>query len=184
MSYEVEVKFPLPDADAMRERLRKLGAAFLGNENQVDRYFNHPARDFARTDEALRTRYDSSGTTLTYKGPKIDALTKTRRELEVDLTGGESAVDGLVDVLLALGFNEIRVVAKTRQMLSLDWHGTSIEVSIDDVCGLGSFIELECVCGADEVERTRALVLQVARELGLAESERRSYLEMLLTQAK
>ena len=49
---------------------------------QVDTYFSHPARDFAATDEALRIRSIDQENFVTYKGPKLDATTKTRREID------------------------------------------------------------------------------------------------------
>ena len=44
-----------------------------------------PCRDFAQTDEALRIRTVGDTSFVTYKGPKLDATTKTRRELELPL---------------------------------------------------------------------------------------------------
>ena len=59
-----------------------LAARFHDPAEQVDRYFAHPCRDFARTDEALRLRRDGDDVAITWKGPRIDAATKTRRESE------------------------------------------------------------------------------------------------------
>ena len=54
--YEVELKFPVADASAMEQKLIGLAARFREPAEQTDRYFLHPCRDFARTDEALRLR--------------------------------------------------------------------------------------------------------------------------------
>ena len=79
MQYEVELKFPVADLGAIEARLVELGTRFDEAVTQVDRYFAHPARDFARTDEALRIRQVGNACYVTYKGPKVDAATKTRR---------------------------------------------------------------------------------------------------------
>ena len=56
MHFEVEQKFALANPAAVADRLAELGATDAQTVVQVDRYFNHPARDFAQTDEALRLR--------------------------------------------------------------------------------------------------------------------------------
>jgi len=83
--YEVELKFPVADLPALERRLAELAGRFYAPVDQVDRYFNHPCRDFAQTDEALRLRHHGDGVAITWKGPRIDAATKTRREIELPL---------------------------------------------------------------------------------------------------
>ena len=50
--YEVELKFSVADPRALEQRLGSLAAKWQEPIHQVDRYSNHPCRDFARTDEA------------------------------------------------------------------------------------------------------------------------------------
>jgi adenylate cyclase class 2 len=88
--YEVEQKYPLSDVAAVEAALARLGATWHGTVEQVDRYFNHPCRDFAATDEALRLRRTGEALAITWKGPRLDATAKTRRELELPLA--EAAV--------------------------------------------------------------------------------------------
>ena len=57
MQYEVEQKFRLGEqAESIIARLAEIGASEIGEARQADHYFNHPVRDFATTDEALRIR--------------------------------------------------------------------------------------------------------------------------------
>ena len=58
--YEVELKFPLIDAEPVIRRLAQLGAEPGAPQQQTDFYFNHPARDFEHTDEALRIRCEQA----------------------------------------------------------------------------------------------------------------------------
>ncbi|HQU42072.1 MAG TPA: class IV adenylate cyclase, partial [Pirellulales bacterium] len=88
MKYEVERKYRIEDEGPLVERVRGLGGAFGPRQQQVDTYYSHPARDFAATDEALRIRRVGEKASITYKGPKIDSSSKTRQEIEAELSGG------------------------------------------------------------------------------------------------
>ena len=141
--FEVEQKFPVSDLTAVRQRLVELGAAFSPPMDQADTYFSHPVRDFAQTDEALRLRRVGEQNRITYKGPKIDTATKTRRELELPLASGEAAFEQYAELLLVLGFGRVATVRKRREMGSLSWHGHDVEAALDIVEHVGSFVELE-----------------------------------------
>jgi adenylate cyclase, class 2 len=221
MSYEVEMKFPAADQAALESRLAELGATITAPQSEIDVYFAHPARDFAKTDEALRIRrkgacpnfrlsgdcpnfrlsengtvplapFDANGTVplvpfdakpssnfITYKGPKIDAATKTRREIDLPLPPGEQAAQAWTDLIEALGFTPVGEVRKSRRKARADWQGRSVEISLDEVAGLGVFVELELIAEADGLDAARSCILSLAAALGLEGSERRSYLELL-----
>jgi adenylate cyclase class 2 len=174
MPMEVEIKIPAP-AGALKARLEREGAEYLGRELQADLYFEHPSRSFALLDEALRIRRGEGRAVLTYKGPKIGAKGKARLELETDLGDADQAA-ALLD---RLGFKPAGGVKKQRDRYRLD----GIEISIDRVRGLGEFAELECIVPG-EGERAEALrrLGQTARRLGLDPGAeiRKSYLELLL----
>src|SRR5690349_15355832 len=104
MKWEVEQKFRVGDARQIEAKLAELKAVFKDRQQQIDRYFNHPGRDFARTDEALRLRQIGVENFITYKGPKIDQATKTRRELELPLPSGSQIPTQFTELLTALGF--------------------------------------------------------------------------------
>ena len=79
MTLEVEQKFRVADLDAVATLLQEMGVVAQPPVEETDLYFQHPARDFAASDEALRIRQKAGVCFLTYKGPKLDPLTKTRR---------------------------------------------------------------------------------------------------------
>ena len=56
MNYEVELKFRIDDPQRIAGLLDGLEATPGEIEQHRDTYFNHPARDFAETDEAFRIR--------------------------------------------------------------------------------------------------------------------------------
>lgn len=179
-SIEVEQKFPVADLAQIAARLTALGSPPGEPRWEEDCYYRHPARDFARTDEALRIRRVGSARRITYKGPKLDATTKTRLEIELPLATepqGAGTWEGLLD---ALGFTPVAVVRKRRRKAHVPVGDVRIEVSLDEVEELGTFVELELVTAAGRIEWAKALLAEVAGRLGLAGSERRSYLELLL----
>jgi len=201
--YEVEQKYPVADVKAIEDRLSRLGASWHGAAEQVDRYFNHPSRDFAVTDEALRLRSTAAGVAITWKGPRLDATAKTRREIELPLALAAvpaaaqalaavpaaaqalAAVPAMLDhwteLLEALGFRRVREVAKRRRLATVAWEGAAIEVALDHVADLGDFMELELQADASGIAPAAARIESLARELGCSNAEPRSYLEMLLS---
>ncbi len=172
---EIELKGYADDRifERVRERFE-----FMRKERQEDLYFQHPCRDFAETDEALRIRIKKFNghfeAFLTYKGPKLDRISKTRREIEVPIND----VDAYIDILHSLGFREVISVEKTREKYYVE---KGITITLDEVEGLGKFIEIEKLAGGDvsidqEVENLKKMLL----DLGVRKFERRSYLELLL----
>jgi adenylate cyclase class 2 len=184
MHFEVEQKFALDNPAAVERKLAELGAIEIEAIEQVDRYFNHPARDFARTDEALRLRRVGESNFVTYKGPKLDATTKTRRELELPLHSGEQAASEFAELLLALGFRSVADVRKHRRQLKLAWQQREIEIALDTVDGVGNFVELELIVDETETAAAKACIASLAAKLGLTKNERRSYLELLFEKQK
>lgn len=178
--YEVEQKYPVADVQAIEDRLTRLGATWHGSAEQVDRYFNHPSRDFAVTDEALRLRSTADGVAITWKGPRLDATAKTRREIELPLAVVPATLDRWTGLLEALGFRQVREVAKRRRLATVRWQNEPVEVALDHVAGLGEFVELELLADAAGIAAAAACVESLALELGCTGPERRSYLEMLL----
>lgn len=180
MRYEVEMKFAVADMAALEARLAEYGAAISQPQSEVDIYFAHPARDFAQTDEALRIRRKGLANFITYKGPKIDPTTKTRREIDLPLPPGEETAQAWIGMLIALGFGIVGEVRKSRRKAQIDWQGQSVEGSLDEIEGLGTFAELELVVDDEGLEMAKACIVSLAEKLGLEGSERRSYLELLI----
>jgi adenylate cyclase class 2 len=191
--YEVELKYRAADVPEVEAALERLGASWHGTAEQVDRYFNHPSRDFAVTDEALRLRSTAVGVAITWKGPRLDATAKTRREIELPLAlaavpaaaealaAVPATLDRWTGLLEALGFRRVREVVKRRRLATVAWEGAVIEVALDHVAGLGDFVELELQAESAGIAVAAARIESLARELGCTNPERQSYLEMLLS---
>jgi adenylate cyclase class 2 len=177
---EIEAKYPVDDHDDVERRLRAWGAHFDDVREDADQYFNAPDRDFARTDEALRIRTVGPANLVTYKGPKTDALTKTRSEIEVPLAAGPAMAEEFGRLLTRLGYRPVAVVRKRRVIAHLQREGFDLEVCLDTVDEVGRFVEVEIMAPAEKLDAARNVLLKIAGELGLKAQERRAYLEMLL----
>jgi adenylate cyclase class 2 len=177
---EVEVKYRLADPAPVLARLAECGAGLIADHAESDHYLNAPDRDFARTDEALRLRRIGELNLLTYKGPRHDSTSKTRTEVEVACPPGAEAADSFLKLFGHLGYRPTAVVRKRRTIYAWARDGFTLHACLDDVEGVGRFIELEIVARDEDYQAARRLVLQIAEELGLDALENRSYLEQLL----
>jgi adenylate cyclase, class 2 len=177
---EIEAKFPAQEHGEIERQLRAWGARFDEERADADQYFNAPDRDFARTDEALRVRSIGPANLVTYKGPKTDALTKTRTEIEVPLAAGPAIAEEFGRLLVHLGYRPVAIVRKRRRIAHLQREGFDLEICLDNVDEVGRFVEVEIMAPAEKLDAARKVLLGVAGNLGLQGQERRSYLEMLL----
>lgn len=166
----IEVEIKARCSPEIEKKITALGGRMQGVENHLDLYFNSPLRDFARTDEALRIRTKEEGVRLTYKGPKLDEDTKSRQEVTVRVDDPEA----LEEILESLGFVRSGTVKKRRIKYAL---GAAV-LCLDEVEGLGTFLEIE-LSGDEDWSAQKKEALRLMAELGLTESIRRSYLEML-----
>ena len=180
MRYEVEQKFPVRDLEIVESKLLVMNAVVSATQEEIDTYYAHPSRDFAVTDEALRIRRVGSATWITYKGPKVDTTTKTRREIELPLLGDPKLVGDWPSLLEALGFSPVAEVRKSRRKANVPWQDREVEAALDDVNDVGTFVELELGADQSGLEAARDCIASLAEALGLRQSERRSYLELLL----
>jgi adenylate cyclase, class 2 len=181
MSFEVEIKFRTDAHHSLAQRLEAMGAVPEAAIDQEDVYLNHPARDFAATNEAFRLRREGSSNKLTYKGPKQGGATKTREEIEIGFTEGSEAHRQMLRVWELLGFRVVAVLRKRRQPYALAYQGRHVEVGLDTAEDLGTFVEVEAIAAdAGDLSAAQSAVLSLAEKLGLTDVEPRSYLRMAL----
>lgn len=170
---EVEVKAKIDNFKEMEERILKLGGRQTKVEFQEDIYFNSPIVDFAKTDEALRIRTTNNNIFITYKGPKINKESKTRKEVEIAIENAEKGTN----ILESIGFKEVRTVRKNRTYFEYE----NFEISLDDVEGLDPYMEIE-IALPDGTDYTKAQesIFELYEKLGIIDGfETTSYLELL-----
>ncbi len=180
---EVEAKARAADFRPIEAKLAEIGAVLDTHKLERDEYFAHPSRDFGETDEALRLRVvtaeDGGGWSraeLTYKGPRVDDTTKTRPEESVELQMDQ--VEGARWILERLGFSPVAQIQKVRREFVVE----GLTVCLDEVEGVGRFVEVETISA--DVEVARGKVLALFHRLGLDPDQRTSYLEMHLAGQK
>jgi adenylate cyclase class 2 len=178
--FEVEQKHRVDDERSLLERLAERGVEIGPPVQQSDRYFAHPSRDFSQTDEALRIRTVGDRSYVTFKGPKLDKTTKTRREIELPLDASDADGTKFGELLNELGFRQVAVVRKKRRSFHLSEKGHRVEGALDSVEGVGEFVELELRSDEAGLDEAKRIISSLASELELGPVERRSYLEMLL----
>lgn len=165
---EIEIKCYCDSSEEVENKIKSIGAEYIETRTESDVYYNHPSRDFGKTDEALRLRMVNGGCKITYKGPKLSKTTKARVEHETAVEDFNS----IRAILSGLGFTESGIIEKERRIYSIG----DTEITIDDVKGLGVFVEIEKIGSLkDEIEKE---LFEIAGKLGLAKFERRSYLEL------
>jgi adenylate cyclase class 2 len=152
---ETEVKLRLESADAMRERLRRLGAV-LARERHFEEnvLFDDPSGSLRESGTVLRLRQTARGGVLTFKGPReIEGGIKSREERETAV----EAPDQVRAILRNLGYRPVFRYQKYRE--SWSYRGQEIEV---DETPIGAFLEIE-----GDAEGIAA----VAGELGFAPAD-------------
>jgi len=189
--FEVEIKFRIQNAQELERRLQQRFGSVPFSEPvmESDSFFQHPCRDVVQTDEALRLRKRElpNGTfehSLTYKGPKLDTRTKTRQEIELPVTEPEQ----WESLLTALGFKKFASVQKFRRRTKLTVNHRYVEITLDTLPALPeasrTFLEVETLATADDLEECRSLILDIAKQLELGEQIRDSYLQMVQDEAR
>jgi adenylate cyclase, class 2 len=180
MQLEVEQKFRVAGFEEIQQHLADLACTCSDRSQQIDRYFAHPSRDFSVTDEAFRFRCAGDSNWITYKGPRLDTTTKSRRELDLPLPDGPSYCDQFLSLLELLGFREVAAVEKQRRKAFIDWNGSQVEISLDEVLHVGTYVELEIMTEDSGFSAAKECLNSLAKRLGLTQIERRSYLNLLL----
>lgn len=176
---EIEVKVELDDPKRVERSLIAFGATPIGIVEQADTYYNAPDRDFGKTDEALRIREEDKEFYLTYKGPKLDKVSKTRTEVEVSINDAYN----MGEILSAFGFTPVRNVVKKRKKYRLG----ELVISLDEVRGLGSFMEVEFMAKDSQSNNEKLeSIFKFIEKLGISRNStiRESYLEMILKNEK
>jgi adenylate cyclase class 2 len=175
---EVEFKAKIENFEKFMEvknKILSLGSKLISKASEEDIYFQHPSRDFSKTDEALRIRKTNGKNYLTYKGAKISKISKTRLEIQTEIENFENTKE----IFYKLGFKPIAIISKKREKYILG----STSIYMDEVKDLGYFIEIE-----EEVENEATIemieekLIKIFEKINIPKSSitTKSYLELLL----
>jgi adenylate cyclase class 2 len=176
MPVEIEAKMSVESFEPVRAKLRELGARHAGEHFEVNTFFDTEDRSLLVADEGLRLRLERDNASgnerhvITWKGPRQLGPLKSREELEVEVLGGDRAVQ----ILERLGYLRTLSFEKRRESWELD----GCKVELDEVPHLGRFVEVE---GPDE-----KTVMDVRDRLGLSARPmiKGSYISLLTAHLK
>ena len=178
---EVEVKIPIENIEKIQQKLLETGFIYQKTVVETDTYFTSDHYDMRKKDKALRIRKTENLDTgevkaqLNCKGPKLDQVSMTRKETEIDIYEPEK----MEDILKELEFYPASCRVKKTRCYYIKDHMTA---AADKVENLGNFLELEIIVAKEE-ERAGGLdmIYELMRMLGCEKTEtvRDSYLSML-----
>lgn len=168
----IEIKARLREPAALRERLAAAGATRDVVLMQTDTYF-----ESARGRLKLRQVPGADDELIFYLRP--DTVDAKRSDYSVAKIGSRQAIGVLLAQALA-----IRVIVRKRREL---WRLDNIRVHLDEVEGLGRFIEFEAEIGGarDEAScRSQAEKLMAQLRLAAGDLVAGSYADLLLATGK
>lgn len=167
MPRNIEVKVALPDPACARAAALALGARSRGVELQTDRYYELAGGRRVK----LRTRQGGGAELIRYERPESEGV----RASDYTIT---PVRDDEAGACLVPKGDAVAVVRKRREVLLLD----NVRIHLDDVDGLGTFLELEAVVDpAHDDAVCRRQVATLLDRLGVAAAEpiRASYGELV-----
>lgn len=179
-SFEIEMKLPVFSLEEIKEKLIWKGFQEEATVRESDMYYNSEHHDMKKLGEALRIRKSTdlfNGQTqaqLNFKGKKMDQVSMSRQEYETAVADPKCTEK----ILIALGFEPVAGVQKTRCYMKKN----EMTACLDQVDGLGSFLELEVIASEESMRETYLREMErLLTELGLsmADTVRTSYLGML-----
>ena len=162
---ERELKLAVSDLTAVEQRLRALGAAFQGVEQETNQVLDTADGLLARRLQRLRLRTVAGkpGVYVTWKGPATqDQGLKSREEQEYQ--ADDPAI--CATVFARLGFHTVLTYRKERATWL--WQGLSITL---DRLEFGSFVEVEAPLHAQSAV-AEELIAECLRTLGLERAPR------------
>jgi len=164
---ENEIRAIVDDFRSLRERLRNLKARKLSKIEQTDTYFGMQNWQDKKFLLRIRTE-DRGGHYLTYKG--LTESPGVWREYEVRISEPLT----LERILKACGFLKILTLVKIRESYKL----ADYEVNLDNIKGLGKFLEIQLI--SDKKEKHRLLELLEDLEIKQESVFHESYVSIAL----
>jgi predicted adenylyl cyclase CyaB len=167
MPRNVEIKARVRSAEAVRARAAALSDAPVVVLEQEDTFFHVPAGRLK-----LRVFPDGSGELIAYTRP--DAVGPKTSEYFVYRTAHPETLETLLG--RALG---VRGVVRKRRLLYLVGQ---TRIHLDEVEGLGAFLELEVVLGDEQAEvEGEAIARRLLADLGVRDEDRvaAAYIDLL-----
>ena len=168
MTYEVELKFPLADPEEVTLQLLARGATAARSSTNTTFTSAIPHAIFSRR-EAFRIRRVDDDVFITYKGPVLDRRRRHGTRSRSPSADPRRTSTGCASFWRFLGFQPVRPVEKTRALFHLTLDGRDLELAVDSIDVLGTYLEIEALAEENDRNAARDCILGLAEKLGLAE---------------
>lgn len=186
MNIEVEIKVKIENFKEIKARLAKRGK-IIKSIKQVDEYYTPVHRDFfaqrPHPTEWLRIRTNPDRVIFEYDksiNKKADGEQDCAEEYETVV----SAPGELRKILFFLNFKKVETVMKQREY----WECGDFEVALDDVKGLGYFVEVEAKGNFESTAKAKEACLKFFADLGIKNAKstqiKKGYPVLLLEKKK
>jgi predicted adenylyl cyclase CyaB len=169
MNVEVEVKVKIENFDEIKQKVSATGK-LIKSIKQVDEYYIPCHRDFFAAKpqpiEWLRIRTNPDKVIFEYDksiNKKANGEQECAEEYETEI----SNVDEFRKILNFLDFKKVITVDKQREY----WDCGNIEIALDKIVGLGSFIEAEAKGDFENNERAKEACFKFLEQLGVKNPE-------------
>lgn len=169
MNVEVEIKVKVDSFQEIKKSLLKLGR-LKRSIKQIDEYYIPCQRDFfaqkPHPNEWLRIRTNPDQAIFEYDksiNKNADGEQECAHEYETEVSSPEE----LRKILGFLDFKKVVTVAKQREY----WDCGDFEVALDDIKGLGLFVEVEAKGQFESNLKAREECINFIKKLGVKISE-------------
>ena len=182
MNIEVEIKVRIDNLAEMREKVEKIGK-LVKSIRQVDEYYAPVHRDFYNAKphpfEFLRIRTNPDKVMLEYcksVNKRDDGDYDYAEEYETEIKDPEE----MRQILERLDFKKALVIDKHREY----WLCGDIEIALDEIKDLGSFVEAEAKGDFTDFREAKNACFAMLKNLSIADPEKsevkRSYPELYM----
>lgn len=163
MSYEIEVKAKLRDLESTKSKICALGCVFSAPIIQHDFIYNQKGIkvEMRHKTPVLRIRKQNDKTIFTVKQDRANELDCIERELTV------SDGDTMQEIFKMLGYTKTVEVKKIRMKTKYK----DYEICLDEVDGLGSFIEVEKI-SSESADKVQKELFDFLISLGVSKEDR------------
>ncbi|MBQ6143077.1 MAG: class IV adenylate cyclase [Clostridia bacterium] len=168
MSKEIEIRHELLNKDQVICFLNKNGIKAFKSNRQIDTYYDNPANSFFKDPEHVndwvRIREENGRFTFNYKHwlPEGAEIRTYCEETEYAMNSKEELNKILKKLNFSGEFVPFVVVNKFRQSFMYK----DCEISIDEIEGLGNFIEIEYKGTNNNIDEVRNLLNKTLIEIG------------------
>ena len=169
MNVEVEIKVGIDNFEDIKQKV-SLAGKLIKSIKQIDEYYVPCHRDFFAQKphpvEWLRIRTNPDKVIFEYD-KSINKKENGEQECAEEYEAEISNADEFRKILNFLDFKKVITVDKQREY----WDCGNLEIALDKIEGLGSFIEVEAKGNFESTAEAKKACLKFLEELGIKDAE-------------